>query len=298
MTTAADLYQRPRHPRDEQRLKELTDQLIATGAVAPDDDPGDSGRPRPAAGPEAGQPAVGQGQALVSRVHPHPGNIRSELGELGETVASIVAHGILQPLTVEPLPGKPGHYQVIAGHRRLAAAKAAGLAKVPVTVRQPDDAQPEELMLIENCHRQELSLMDKAEAMGALKGRGYTVARIARSTGFAEATVYNYLALLDLDERTRDMVRDGRLRAVDAFAGVRAARKKQRKKAGKKPVGPYWEPDHFTSGHQLARKAKALCDAREHTARRRVGKIACGECWETAIRQDERIAEAARTSGE
>ena len=54
-----------------------------------------------------------------------------------------------------------------------------------------------------------------------------------------------------------------------------------------------WEPDHFTSQHPLARKAKALCDGREHQMRRRVGKHACGECRETVIRADERAVTAA-----
>lgn len=294
MTTTADLYQRPRTPRDERRLAELTDQLIATGTMAPDD--------APAAGAKAavGEPpaVAGQSRALISRVHPHPRNPRSELGDLEETAASITAHGILQPLMVEPMPGMPGHWRVIGGHRRLAAAKAAGLQAVPITVREPDGAEPEELMLIENCHRRDLSVMDKAEAMGALKSKGYSVAKIAKSTGFAEATVYSYTALLDLDDRTRRMVRDGRLSAADALAGVRAVRKKQRKKAGKPAVGPFWEPDYFNGTHPLARKAAQLCDAREHTARRRVGKVACGQCWETVIRQDERTAEAARAASQ
>jgi ParB family chromosome partitioning protein len=298
--TATDLYQRPRTPHEERRLQALTDQLVANGTVVPDDAPG-GGQPQPAAAAQdpaslAGQPAAGQGQALITRVHPHPDNIRSELGDLEETAASIMAHGILQPLAVEPMPGIPGHWRVIAGHRRLAAAKAAGLKVVPITVREPDGAEPEELMLIENCHRRDLSVMDKAEAMGALKSKGYSVAKIAKSTGFAEGTVYSYLALLDLDDRTRRMVRDGRLSAADALAGVRAARKRQRRKAGRPAIGPVWEPDYFNGAHPLARKASQLCDAREHTARRRVGKVACGQCWETVIRQDERTAEAARAA--
>jgi ParB family chromosome partitioning protein len=285
-----DLYRRPRTPQEERRLQELTDQLIAARAMTPDDAPEDNEQP------QASQPAASaavQPSALVSRVHPHPGNIRSETGDIEETAASITAHGILQPLTVEPMPGMPGHWRIIAGHRRLAAAKAAGLQVVPITVREPDGAEPEELMLIENCHRRDLSIMDKADAMGTLRSKGYSVARIARSTGFAEGTVYSYMALLDLDVRTRQMVREGRLSSADALAGVRAARKLQRKKAGRPAVGPLWEPDHFTGQHQLARKARALCDAREHTGRRRVGKVACGQCWETVIRQDERTAEAA-----
>jgi len=300
MTAMADVYQRPRTPAEERRLKELTDQLIATGIMTPDDAPAAPAQPAAPASPApgAGQSAGGPGKALISRVHPHQRNIRSELGDLEETAASIVAHGILQPITVEAMPGMPGHWRVIAGHRRLAAAKAAGLKAVPITVREPDGAEPEELMLIENCHRRDLNMMDKAEAMGSLKAKGYSVAKIAKSTGFAEGTVYTYLALLDLDQRTRQMVRDGRLSTIDALNGVRAARKKQRKKAGRPAVGPVWEPDYLNGTHPLARAAARMCDAREHTARRRIGKVACGQCWETVIRQDERTAEAALAAGE
>jgi ParB family chromosome partitioning protein len=298
MTAGLDLYQRPRHPHEERRLQALTDQLIATGAVAPDDAPAGVAEPKATMPDRAGAGAVGQSSALVSRVHPHPDNIRTELGDIEETAASIMAHGILQPLTVEAMPGTPGHWRVIAGHRRLAAAKAAGLQAVPITVREPDGAEPEELMLIENCHRRDLSVMDKAEAMGTLKSKGYSVAKIAKSTGFAEATVYSYTALLDLDDLTRAMVRDGRLSAADALDHVRAARKQQRKKAGRPAVGPVWEPDYFTGAHPLARKASRLCDAREHTQRRRVGKVACGQCWETAIRDDQRVVDASRADAQ
>jgi ParB family transcriptional regulator, chromosome partitioning protein len=240
------------------------------------------------------EPAVMTGQTYVpiDRVHPHPGNIRSDLGDLAEVVASIRVHGLLQPIVVEAHPARSGAYQVIAGHRRLAAAKLAGRDKVPVVIRRPlPGVAPEEMMLVENCQRQDLSAMDKAEAMGKLRARGYTLARIARRIGMAESTVSFYLSLLELDNSSQQMVRTGTLSAADAVAGVRRARRRARARNGKGPAGAVWEPDHFTSQHPLARKAAAMCDAREHSMRRRYGKIACGECWETVIRQDERLAD-------
>lgn len=90
--TTTDLYRRQRTPAEERRRRELSKQLVASGTVAPDS-------------PGAGRPAAGPGEALISQVHPHPGNIRSELGDLEETVA----HGILQPLTVEPRADRRGH---------------------------------------------------------------------------------------------------------------------------------------------------------------------------------------------
>lgn len=229
----------------------------------------------------------------ISRIHPHPGNIRADLGDLTEMTASIRAHGVLQPLVVQPHPDIDGGYQLIAGHRRLEAARRAGRDQLPVTVRQPGQSVvAEELMLVENCHRRDLNPMDKAEAMGVLRDqKGYTAARIARRTGLSDSAVGWYLTLLELDPKSRGKVRDGTLAAADAIAGIRRLRKKSRAKDGKPEMGGgQWEPDHFTRQHPLARKAAAMCQAREHSLRRRVGKIACGQCWETVIRRDERLA--------
>jgi ParB family chromosome partitioning protein len=74
------------------------------------------------------------------------------------------------------------------------------------------------------------------------------------------------------------------------MAAIRRTRQRQRKREGKPEMGGgEWEPDHFSPRHPLAKKAAAMCEARGHTMRRRVGKTACGSCWETVIRADERI---------
>lgn len=78
-----------------------------------------------------------------------------------------------------------------------------------------------------------------------------------------------------------------------ALAAVRKTRKARAKKAGGR-ADYSWEPDYLTGKHPLARKARRLCDAREHTMRRRIGETACGQCWETAIREDERTVIAAQ----
>jgi ParB family chromosome partitioning protein len=230
----------------------------------------------------------------VSRIRPHPGNVRDDFGDLSGLAESIRAHGILQPIVVEPRPLGGGQFQIIAGHRRFAAARRAGLDAVPVVFSsRADGTEPEELMLVENLQRADLNPIDKAKALGALRRKGYTVARICASIGLSDATVYNYLALLELDAASQEKIRAGAVSAADALDGIRRLRKQRRKREGKPQMGPgdaQWEPDHFTGQHPLARKAKALCEAREHTMRRRVGKIACGQCWETVIRADERIA--------
>lgn len=226
----------------------------------------------------------------VYRIDPHPANVREDLGDVTDLVASIEAQGVLQPLVVQPAPGRPGRYVILAGHRRFAAAKKAGLEEVPVVVReQAGPAKAIEVMLVENCQRSDLNPMDKAVAMGKLRTLGYTQSRIARSVGLSDATVSYYLSLLELDAGSQERVRSSEVSAATAVAAVRGFRAKRRKKSGGAPMGPVWEPDFLCTTHPLARKAGALCAAREHTARRRIGKVACGQCWETVIRQDEQV---------
>jgi ParB family chromosome partitioning protein len=233
----------------------------------------------------------------VEKIHPHPANIREDLGDLSEIAASIRQHGILQPLVVTPHPEIPAIYQVLAGHRRLAAAKKAGLAAVPTIVRHGiDDDGALELMLVENCQRVDLNPVEKAEALDALRNRGYTHAQIATQTGMKTSTVSYFLALMDLAPETRDRVRSGRITVTDAVATVRRERKKDRKKRGS-TASYEWEPDIFADTHPLAKKARKMCDAREHGMRRRIGNVGCGQCWETVIRLDERIVIEAEEAG-
>ena len=222
----------------------------------------------------------------IDRIEPNPRNVRDGLGDLTELAASITLHGILQPLVAYHRGGDI--YQLLIGHRRHAAAQMAGLTEVPVIVRAPVDADTAiEIMLIENCHRQGLSPMEKAEAFGKLRDLGHNQPQIAQRTGFAQSTVSYFLALLDLDEASKERIRAGELTASDAVAAIRKTRRAQRKRHGS-PADYSWEPDFLSESHPLARRAKRLCEAREHTMRRRIGKTACGQCWETAIRADER----------
>ncbi|WP_433225480.1 ParB/RepB/Spo0J family partition protein [Actinomadura formosensis] len=225
----------------------------------------------------------------TERIHPHPANIREDLGEdLGDLARSIASQGILQPLVVQPHPARRGEYRILAGHRRFDAAQLAGLNVVPVIVRHGvDDAQALQLMLVENCQRRELNAMERAEALGALINRGMTQQQIAAETGKSISWVSYYLSLLDLDEGSREKVRSGELGVTHAIDAVRRTRAKVRKKSGGR-ADFTWEPDYLTRAHPLAKRAKGLCDARGHTMRRRIGDVACGQCWESAIRIDER----------
>ncbi len=226
----------------------------------------------------------------VLRIEPHPANVRGDLGDLGELADSIRVQGILQPIVVQPKPGTSGRYVILAGHRRYAAARLAGLAEVPVVIREnAGPARAIEVMLVENCQRTDLGAVDKAEAMAALRNHGYTATKIARAVGCSVPAVAYYLSLLDLDAASLERVRAGQVSAADAVQAVRRTRQARRRKRGEKPMGAAWEPDHFGARHPLARKAAAMCEGRQHTMRRRIGKVACGQCWETVIRRDEQL---------
>lgn len=228
----------------------------------------------------------------LTAIHDHPANIRDTITDLDELAASIAAQGLLQPLTVRPHPNMPGHFELLAGHRRRAAALQAGLATAPAVIRYDvTDAAAIEVMLVENVQRRDLNPIEKAEAVGRLRDQGYSGALISSRTGMTSGTVSYLLALLELDNASKDKVRNGELTATDAVAAVRRLRKKAREaRAAGSAVQPWsWEPDHLSKNHQLAKKAARLCQAREHTARRRIGQIACGQCWETVIRADERV---------
>lgn len=229
----------------------------------------------------------------ISRLREHPANVRENLGDLEELAASIRSHGILQPVVVQPNAAEPGTFLILAGHRRSEAARLAGLSTVPVTIRAAADAKAIEIMLIENCQRSDLGPMEKAEAMGKLRRRGMSAADISRSIGLTQSTVSYYLSLLDLDDSSRELVRDGRVSAADAVGAVRATRRHAR--PDRNGGGAKAEAEHFGHWHPLADKARLRCQLAGHTApkygRDHLGKgskVACGECWEYAVRADER----------
>lgn len=85
--------------------------------------------------------------------------------KLEELTQSVLAHGILEPLLVRPLPEQHNQYELVAGERRYRAAKAAGLTSVPVTIRQLTDVEALQLSLIENLQREDLSPVEETEGI-------------------------------------------------------------------------------------------------------------------------------------
>ncbi|MBR1392655.1 MAG: ParB/RepB/Spo0J family partition protein [Ruminococcus sp.] len=140
----------------------------------------------------------------VKLIYPHPQNPRRDVGDISELTESIKAHGLFQPLTIiKDGPGLPHEdddgYTVIIGHRRLAAAKAAGLEYVPCILVEMDEREQIATMLLENMQRQDLTVWEQAKGFQLMLDLGETEATIAEKTGFSKATVKHRVKLLELD---------------------------------------------------------------------------------------------------
>lgn len=126
---------------------------------------------------------------------------------------SIRVNGVLQPLLVRPL--STGNYQIVAGERRWRAAKIAGLAEVPVVVR--DDLSDEQVMqvaLIENLQRENLNPIEEAQGYKELIEKyNMTQDQLSKALGKARSSIANSLGLLTLPVGVRDLLADGKLSA-------------------------------------------------------------------------------------
>ncbi len=138
-------------------------------------------------------------QLALAEIIPSPLQPRKEFrdDQLAELVESIREHGIIQPLVTRKVGTK---YELIAGERRWRAAKAAGLAKAPVIVREATDQQVVELALIENLQRADLNPIDEARAFHRLATEfKLTQDEIAKRVGRSRASVANAMRLVELD---------------------------------------------------------------------------------------------------
>ena len=145
----------------------------------------------------------------IASIRPNPDQPRRRFSdaEMTTLTASIREHGVLQPVLVtETLDG----YQLIAGERRVRAALAAGLDRIPAVVRHLDDRERLELALIENLQREDLDPIESAHGFRRLiDDFGLTHEAIAERVGRARSTVANTLRLLDLAPVVQAAIADG-----------------------------------------------------------------------------------------
>jgi len=147
----------------------------------------------------------------ISAIRPNSFQPRRNFPEAGirELAASIREVGILQPLVVR---STERGFELIAGERRLRAAREAGLERVPVLIRQAGADESMELALVENLQREDLNPLETAAAYQALMDSfGLTKEQLATRLGKSRAAVTNTLRLVQLPERVRAMLQDGRI---------------------------------------------------------------------------------------
>lgn len=151
---------------------------------------------------------------LISQIVPSKTNPRGDfkVKEFDELVSSIQAKGILMPILVRPIKGKADSFEVVAGHRRLAAAKVAGLDKVPAQVTEMTDVEAREAQIVENLQRQDVHPLDEGEAYRALIEKSkprYTTADVALKVGKSDGYVRSRLALTNLIDKAGKAFRNG-----------------------------------------------------------------------------------------
>ncbi len=174
-------------------------------------------------GGDEGPPGGGGPQGIiycdVDKISPGKFQPREDFDptSLAELSESIKSQGILQPLLVRPRAN--GTYELIAGERRLRAAKEAGIEQAPVLVRDVDDKVALELSLVENIQREDLGPLEEAEAYRKLlTDFGYTQEALSERVGKDRATVANLLRLLRLPDDIKEDLRDGKISSGHARA--------------------------------------------------------------------------------
>src|SRR5918992_1713022 len=186
----------------------------------------------------------------VDLIDPNPRQPRRVFDQatLAELSISISERGVLQPIVISQRPG--GRYELVAGERRLRAARLAGLPAIPAMVRDTEDWERLELALAENMAREDLTPVEAARACAMLvDDLGMTKRDVARRVGRSRVAISNLIRLLDLPEEALEMI----------------------------------ERDELSEGH-----GRAILLCKDHAARRSLALSARDEGW--SVRVTERRA--------
>lgn len=137
--------------------------------------------------------------------------------ELNDLAASIKEKGVLQPILLRAVSGRPYNYEIVAGERRFRASKLAGLTEIPAVVKKLDDNNAMEIALIENVQRENLDPVEEAAAYKNLIEKcNYEMDDVSRLIGKSASYIRNSMRILELPESVRLMVSNGELSASHA----------------------------------------------------------------------------------
>lgn len=199
-------------------------------------------------------------QVKPERILPNPHQPRQVFDDtaLAELAVSIKQHGIMQPLVVTAA-GRD-QYQLIAGERRLRAAKLAGLATVPVIVRTYDEQQKLELALIENIQRQDLNPIETATAYKKLMDQfNISYDQIGKRVGKERSTIANIIRLLGLPLEAKRALAEGRISEGHARAILSVAKPEQQLELLELILAQGWtvrQSENFARGFKQASGSK------------------------------------------
>jgi len=161
-------------------------------------------------------------QVYTSNIERNPKQPRqwSNNEELDQLTISVREHGIIQPLIVTP-SSKPDVYILIAGERRLIAAKRANLETVPVIIRDVTDEQEMLILaLVENVDRSEMTPVEEGDGYLALRAQGMSNAEIARKVGVTDARVGNCIFCAELPQKPRELMNKDQLFISNQFVSI------------------------------------------------------------------------------
>ena len=194
----------------------------------------------------------------VDLIDPNPRQPRRVFDQatIAELSISISERGVLQPIVVSQRPG--GRYELVAGERRLRAAKLAGLSAIPAMVRDADDWERLDLALAENMAREDLNPVEEARACAMLvDDLGLTKRDVARRVGRSRVAISNLIRLLELPEEALEMI----------------------------------ERNELTEGH-----GRAILLCKDHAERRSLALCARDQGW--SVRETERQARERQSGGD
>lgn len=174
-------------------------------------------------------------QLSLEAITPSKSNPRRTVKDdsFSELVTSIRRHGVLQPILVRPVmkrgvPSGDDGYELVAGHRRYAAAQEAGLATIPASIRNLSEVEALELQVVENLDRKDLHPLEEAAGYKQLMKVGkYSVQGLAAKIGRSVKYVYDRVKLLDLSKAAQQEFLEGRITAGHAIILARLSKDDQ-----------------------------------------------------------------------
>lgn len=185
----------------------------------------------------------------VTAIDRNPEQPRTRFSEdaLNALSESIKASGVVQPLIVRPA-GR-GKYEIIAGERRWRAAQMAGVEKVPVVIRDSDEADRLEVALIENMVRENLNPVEEAKACAALvEDLGLSKEELGKRVGRSRPQISNLIRLLDLPDDVLDMLEQGELSEGHGRAILQVPEHAERRKLARQAKDDGWSVRQTEAG--------------------------------------------------